>query len=122
MILHLDEFRRRPNVGSGLVESALYVVRRVRTELDALKMPLLEHANDLRLRPTGGPLNRRAECWQEMKDWLEDEGGASIPDRDDLRRYCIDVCRTGFGNGTRGIPTFAGRSHIRDCLSCESAR
>jgi hypothetical protein len=36
-------------------------------------------------RPTGGPLNRRAECWAEMKKWFEDEAGVSIPDRDDLQ-------------------------------------
>jgi hypothetical protein len=51
---------------------------------------------DAQGRPIGGPLNRRAECWMELRDWLTDEGGCSIPDRDDLQgdltgvRYSYD--------------------------------
>ena len=33
-------------------------------------------------RPGGGPLNRRAEMYQSLKDWLSDPAGVSIPDRD----------------------------------------
>lgn len=32
-----------------------------------------------------GPINRRAEMWERMKRWLEQEDGVQIPDRDDLQ-------------------------------------
>jgi hypothetical protein len=31
-------------------------------------------------RPSGGPLNRRAEMWMKSKGWLELEGGVQVPD------------------------------------------
>ncbi len=46
--------------------------------------PLDEHG-----RPSGGPLNRRAEMWMKSKAWLEDAAGAQIPDSDSLQ---ADAC------------------------------
>ncbi len=46
--------------------------------------PLDEHG-----RPSGGPLNRRAEMWMKSKAWLEDPAGAQIPDSDSLQ---ADAC------------------------------
>lgn len=40
-------------------------------------------------RDEGGPLNRRAEMWQSSKDYLEQPGGADIPDDDELQ---ADAC------------------------------
>jgi hypothetical protein len=40
-------------------------------------------------RPSGGPLNRRAEMWMKSKEWLEDPAGAQIPDSDSLQ---ADAC------------------------------
>jgi hypothetical protein len=40
-------------------------------------------------RPSGGPLNRRAEMWMKSKEWLEDPAGAQIPDMDSLQ---ADAC------------------------------
>jgi DNA-binding XRE family transcriptional regulator len=40
-------------------------------------------------RPSGGPLNRRAEMWMKSKQWLEDPAGAQIPDSDSLQ---ADAC------------------------------
>lgn len=37
----------------------------------------------------GGPLNRRAEIWQRSKQWLQDEGGADLPDEDVIQ---ADAC------------------------------
>lgn len=37
----------------------------------------------------GGPKNRRAEMWMLSKEWLEDAGGADIPDSDSLQ---ADAC------------------------------
>lgn len=41
----------------------------------------------------GGPLNRRAEIWQKSREWLEQEGGADIPDSDSLQ---ADACGPGY--------------------------
>lgn len=40
-------------------------------------------------RDEGGPLNRRAEMWLASKDWLEQPGGADLPDDDELQ---ADAC------------------------------
>jgi hypothetical protein len=44
-------------------------------------------------RPSGGPLNRRAEMWLNSKKWLEDEGGVKLPDEDELQ---ADACGPGY--------------------------
>jgi hypothetical protein len=45
-------------------------------------------------KPLGGhPLNRRAEIWMKSKEWLEDVGGADIPDSDSLHS---DACGPGY--------------------------
>ena len=36
-----------------------------------------------------GPLNRRAEMWMRSRNWLEQQGGAQIPDSDALQ---VDAC------------------------------
>jgi hypothetical protein len=41
----------------------------------------------------GGPRNRRAEMWMRSKKWLEDVGGAQIPDDDSLQ---ADACGPGY--------------------------
>jgi len=40
-----------------------------------------------------GPKNRRAEMWERSRDWLEDEGGADLPDLDGLQ---ADACAPGY--------------------------
>ena len=37
----------------------------------------------------GGPVNRRAEMWMASRDWLDQDGGADIPDDDGLQ---ADAC------------------------------
>jgi hypothetical protein len=44
-------------------------------------------------RPSGGPVNRRAEMWMKSKDWLADPAGAQIPDSDSLQ---ADACGPGY--------------------------
>jgi hypothetical protein len=41
-----------------------------------------------------GDENRRVEMWRLSREWLEDEGGADIPDRDSLQ---ADACAPGYG-------------------------
>ena len=47
--------------------------------------------------PTGekapGPRNRRAEMWMRSRDWLDEPGGADIPDTDGLQ---ADACGPGY--------------------------
>ena len=40
-------------------------------------------------RPYGGPLNRRVEIWNNLKQWLEEPAGVQIPDSDSLQ---ADFC------------------------------
>jgi hypothetical protein len=40
-----------------------------------------------------GPKNRRAEMWEKSRDWLDEPGGADIPDRDSLQ---ADACAPGY--------------------------
>jgi hypothetical protein len=41
----------------------------------------------------GPALNRRAEMWMNAKKWLEDEGGADLPDEDELQ---ADACAPSY--------------------------
>ena len=45
-----------------------------------------------------GPKNRRAEMWADSKAWLEQEGGADIPDMDSLQ---ADATAPGYHHDTR---------------------
>jgi hypothetical protein len=55
--------------------------------------PLEPPPRDEHGRPSGGPLNRRAEMWMKSKEWLEDPAGAQIPDSDSLQ---ADACGPGY--------------------------
>lgn len=44
-------------------------------------------------REIPGPANRRAEMWMASRDWLDDIGGADIPDDDSLQ---ADACGPGY--------------------------
>lgn len=48
-------------------------------------------------KPMAGFANRRAEMWGLSKEWLEDEGGADIPDLDSLQ---ADACGPGYRRDT----------------------
>lgn len=44
-------------------------------------------------RQLPGPKNRRAEMWWKSRDWLQDEMGADLPDKDGLQ---ADACAPGY--------------------------
>lgn len=48
-------------------------------------------------------VNKRAEMWGSMRDWLMDKGGAQIPDEDTIQRHILAPCApgTGIANATR---------------------
>jgi hypothetical protein len=57
-----------------------------------------EPQEPVRLLPDGskkpGAKNRRAEMWSRSRDWLDDVGGADIPDSDSLQ---ADACGPSYG-------------------------
>ncbi len=42
-------------------------------------------------------VNKRAEMWGNMRDWLMDKGGAQIPDNDAIQRHLLAPCAPGTG-------------------------
>lgn len=55
-------------------------------------MEPIEFLPDGTKRP--GPRNRRAEMWKRSKQWLDEPGGADIPDRDSIQ---ADACGPTYG-------------------------
>lgn len=65
-----------------------------------------------------GPKNRRAEIWQRSKDWLEQEGGADIPDLDSLQ---ADACGPGYHYDlTTQQLILESKEHMRDVRKLRS--
>jgi hypothetical protein len=67
--------------------------------------PLDEHG-----KPSGGPLNRRAEMWMKSKEWLEDPAGASIPDSDSLQ---ADACGPSYTYDSNTRLKLESKEHMR---------
>ena len=57
-----------------------------------------------------GPRNRRAEMWMESKSWLEDVGGADIPDEDALH---VDASCPGYKYDARQFLVLESKEDIR---------
>jgi len=57
-----------------------------------------------------GPKNRRAEMWSRSRDWLNEEGGADIPDRDSLQ---ADACGPGYHFDTNQRLLLESKDHMR---------
>lgn len=55
--------------------------------------PIMPPKRDSDGRPMAGPKNRRAEMWLLSRDWLQNEGGADLPDLDSLQ---ADACAPGY--------------------------
>jgi hypothetical protein len=55
--------------------------------------PLEPQPRDESGKPRGGYRNRRAEMWGKSKEWLDDVGGADIPDSDSLQ---ADACAPSY--------------------------
>src|SRR5262245_1577010 len=61
-------------------------------------------------RPLGGPLNRRAEMYLCLKEWLEDPAGVAIPDLDSL---AADLCVTGYKHDSNSRLLLESKIDIR---------
>jgi hypothetical protein len=57
-----------------------------------------------------GPKNRRAEMWSRSRDWLDEEGGADIPDRDSLQ---ADACGPSYFFDTNQRLLLESKEHMR---------
>lgn len=57
-----------------------------------------------------GPRNRRAEMWARSKEWLEQEGGADIPDLDSLQ---ADACGTTYKYDIQQRLVLEEKEHMR---------
>lgn len=57
-----------------------------------------------------GPRNRRAEMWQRSKLWLDEPGGADIPDEDGLQ---ADACGPGYHYDMNQRLLLEAKEHMR---------
>lgn len=57
-----------------------------------------------------GPRNRRAEMWSRSKDWLNETGGADIPDLDSLQ---ADACGPGYSYDVNQRLLLESKEHMR---------
>ena len=64
-----------------------------------------------------GPYNRRAEMWMRSRDWLDEPGGADIPDTDSLQS---DACAPGYHYNTNSYLLIESKEHMRDVRKIRS--
>jgi len=64
-----------------------------------------------------GPYNRRAEMWMRSRDWLDEPGGADIPDIDSLQ---ADACGPGYHYNTNSYLLIESKEHMRDIRKLRS--
>lgn len=55
--------------------------------------------------------NKRAEMWWRLKEWLEDPGGADLPDDDLLHRH---ICAPGWKETSAGLIQLEAKDSIRE--------
>jgi len=60
-------------------------------------------------KPMAGPKNRRAEIWMRSRDWLQEPGGADIPDSDELH---ADACAPGYSYDTLNRLVLESKEHM----------
>jgi hypothetical protein len=59
---------------------------------------------------SAGPRNRRAEMWSRSRDWLNEPGGADIPDLDSLQ---ADACGPGYSYDVNQRLLLESKEHMR---------
>lgn len=65
---------------------------------------------DIPTKDKPGARNRRSEMWKRSKEWLNEEGGADIPDSDSLQ---ADACSTGFKYDTNSRLLMESKEDMR---------
>ena len=61
-------------------------------------------------KPSGSPVNRRAEMWMKSREWLEDPAGVQIPDSDSLQ---ADACGPGYKYDSHTRLQLEGKDQMR---------
>lgn len=64
-----------------------------------------------------GPYNRRAEMWMRSRDWINEVGGADIPDLDSLQ---ADACGPGYHYNSNSYLLLESKEHMRDVRKLRS--
>lgn len=64
-----------------------------------------------------GPFNRRAEMWSRSKSWLDEPGGADIPDLDSLQ---ADACAPSYHYNVNSYLLIESKEHMRDVRKLRS--
>ena len=64
-----------------------------------------------------GPFNRRAEMWMRSRDWLDEPGGADIPDEDSLQ---ADACGPEYHYNANSYLLIESKEHMRDVRKVRS--
>jgi hypothetical protein len=64
-----------------------------------------------------GPYNRRAEMWSRSRDWLEEPGGADIPDDDSLQ---ADACGPGYHYNSNSYLLLESKEHMMEVRKLRS--
>lgn len=64
-----------------------------------------------------GPFNRRAEMWMRSRDWLDEPGGADIPDEDSLQ---ADACGPGYHYNANSYLLIESKEHMRNIRKVKS--
>jgi hypothetical protein len=64
-----------------------------------------------------GPYNRRAEMWMRSRDWLNEPGGADIPDTDSLQ---ADACAPGYHYNANSYLLIESKEHMREVRKIRS--
>ena len=64
-----------------------------------------------------GPYNRRAEMWMRSRDWLDEPGGADIPDVDSLQ---ADACAPGYHYNANSYLLIESKEHMREVRKVRS--
>ena len=57
-----------------------------------------------------GPYNRRAEMWMRSRDWLNEPGGADIPDEDSIQ---ADACGPSYHYNANSYLLLEAKEHMR---------
>jgi hypothetical protein len=64
-----------------------------------------------------GPYNRRAEIWMRSRDWLDEPGGADIPDEDSLQ---ADACGPSYHYNSNSYLLIESKEHMREVRKVRS--
>lgn len=100
-------------VGGGVVD----ILHSWGAPYDTIVVPVnfgSEPQEPVELLPDGtkkpGPRNRRAEMWKRSNDWLQEPGGADIPDVDSLQ---ADACGPGYSYDANQRLLLESKEHMR---------